>query len=230
MGFKFCFFIFVVFAAPVSGQADTTCPKRVGYIEKNTLTLLVLPVMQRVYRDLGCETEFLNLPGRRGILAFNEQMIDAEMIRFRVVEDRYLVPFERGKVPLIQLKSYFWKNPALEEDRTIPFGYVKGIIWQENYAKGKPFNAFYNIESMFKAYNEGQIAGFLASGPAIVTAHDKELISPHPVVVELVKESPLYHYVLADYENFIGKFDKYLETNDPFHYLSLNEYKAVNIN
>jgi len=231
MGFRLYFLlIFILVWAPVGAQAQELCPKRVGYIEKNALTRLVLPIVQDVYSRLGCETVFVHLPGRRGISAFNEERIDAELMRFRLVEDQYLAPFVRGKVPLIQLKSYFWKNPAMVDDHTKPFGYVKGLIWQENYAKGKPFNAFYNTQSMFKAYNTGQIAGFLASGPAITDAHQQQMIKPLPVAVELVKEAPLYHYASSAYRGFMDRFDRYVEANLPFTHISIDQHKVENIN
>lgn len=233
MDFKvhiFISFLVLLLLGAQGAQAQEACPKRVGYIEKNALTRLALPIMQEVYRNLGCETEFVDLPGRRGVLAFNEGTIEAELIRFRLVEDQYLVPFVRGKVPLINLKSYFWKNPAQMDDHRTPFGYVKGLIWQEDYAKGKPFNAFYNTQSMFKAYNAGQIAGFLASGPAIDNAREKKLISPLPIAVELVKEDAIYHYAAAPYQRFMDQFDRYVEDNRPFSHLSIDKHRVVNIN
>lgn len=230
MGFRLFFFVFILCTATGGVQANETCPKQVGYIEKNGLTRLLLPIMQEIYQQLDCQTEFVNLPGRRGIIAFNEGRVDAELIRFRLVEDQYQTPFVRSKVPLFQLKNYFWKNPALQDDSKLPFGYVKGLIWQEEYAKGKPFNAFYNIQSMFKAYNAGQIAGFLASGPAIDDARQENLISPPPLAIELVKEASLYHYTASPYQHFVDRFDQYLETHRPFSHMSVETHRIININ
>lgn len=230
MGFRLFYFMVCLVWIPVNAQASQACPKQIGYLDKNALTDLVLPIVQDVYQKLGCDTEFVNLPGRRGVSAFNEGRTDGELLRLRLVEERYLVPFVRAQVPLIRLKSYFWKNPSMVNDERKPYGYVKGVMWQEKYAKGKPFNAFYNTESLFKAYNAGQIAGFLASGPAIEVAGNKDVLSPAPVAVELVKEAPLYHYVAQPYQHFMDRFDRYVEVHQPLSHLSGVKHKIVKNN
>ncbi|WP_417820646.1 hypothetical protein [Terasakiella sp.] len=194
--------------------AQAFCPERIGYIEKNVLSKLTLPIIRKVYEDLGCSSKFIALPGRRALSSFNQGQIDAEVFRLALVEKKYQRAFLRSQNPVLQLYSYLWVTPDYQETDQRPLGYVKGILWEENYVKGKRFSAFHNTTNLLKAYNSGKIAGFLGSGTAIRSK--KNTLSPPPIPFQQVHNAPLYHYTQEGYDKFIILFDKYLEQHKPF--------------
>ncbi len=196
--------------------AQAFCPERIGYIEQNVLSKLTLPIMRQIYQDLGCSSKFIALPGRRALSSFNKGEIDAEVFRLTLVEKKYQRPFLRSQTPVLQLYSYLWVTPEYEETDQRPLGYVKGILWQEAYVKGKRFSAFHNTTNLLKAYNSGKIAGFLASGTAIRLKTEKNVLSPPPIAFQQVHSAPLYHYTQEGYRKFIILFDQHIEKHNPF--------------
>jgi len=196
--------------------AASPCPARVGYLEGNALTQLVLPIMKDIYQELGCSTRFVQLPGRRSLIAFNKQKIDAELMRLPLAESKYTVAFTRSTYPIFQLYSYLWVNPNKKRVKHLPYGYVKGTLWQERYAKNKNFAAFYNTKNLLRAYNAKQIAGFLGSGTAIRKKIKNNTLHPVPIPIIEANKAPLYHYTQADYKKFLLRLDTYLEKHQPF--------------
>ncbi|WP_188663934.1 hypothetical protein [Terasakiella brassicae] len=176
--------------------------------------------MRQIYQDLGCSSKFIALPGRRALSSFNQGQIDAEAFRLTLVEEKYQRPFLRSHHPVLQLYSYLWVAPDYKETDQRPFGYVKGILWQEGYAKGKRFSAFHNTTNLLKAYNSGKIAGFLASGTAIRLKTEKNVLSPPPIAFQQVHSAPLYHYTQEGYRKFIMLFDQHIEKHKPFAEIS----------
>lgn len=207
--------LFLTLQAPVS-LAAPVCPARVGYLEGNALTQLVQPIMKDIYQDLGCTTRFVKMPGRRSLISFNKKDIDAELMRLPLVEEKYTVAFIRSSRPIFQLYSYLWINPDEERVKHLPYGYVKGTLWQERYAQGKEFAAFYNTQNLLRAYNAQQIAGFLASGTAIKKKIHNNALHPVPVPLIEANRAPLYHYLHDDLKPFVLRLDSYLEEYTPF--------------
>ena len=110
-------------------------------------------IISQVYNDLGCDTAFVPLPGRRGISYFNERVVDGEFYRFKIVEEHYKVEFVRVPVPLFNLTNSIWLHPDKQEKENHPIGYTLGIIWQENYIKESKLDAlrFPNVSKLFDA-------------------------------------------------------------------------------
>jgi len=188
---------------PSASFAAPPCPARVGYLQGNALTQLVLPIMKDIYQELGCATRFVKLPGRRSLIAFNKKEIDAELMRLPLAEKKYTVAFTRSSRPIFELYSYLWLNPDKERVQRLPYGYVKGTLWQERYAENNKFAAFYNTENLLRAYNAQQIAGFLGSGAAIRKKIRNNALHPVPIPIKEANRAPLYHYLQTDYKPFL---------------------------
>lgn len=208
--------LFLTLQTPASFAAPP-CPARVGYLEGNALTQLVLPIMKDVYQELGCSTRFMSLPGRRSLIAFNKKKIDAELMRLPLAESKYTISFSRSARPIFQLYSYLWINPDKERVKHLPYGYVKGTLWQERYVINKNFAAFYNTKNLLRAYNAQQIAGFLGSGTAIRKKIKNNTLHPVPVPIKEANRAPLYHYIQADYKKFLLRLDSYLDCPSSKH-------------
>jgi len=198
----------------IFSPAHAFCPMRVAYLEQNGFSKMALPIMAKIYQDLGCSSQFIELPGRRALASFNNNQIDAELFRSDHVEHEYKRPFLRSKQPIFHLKSYLFTHPTVKNH---PYGYVKGIIWHEKTFTEHKYSAFLNTDSLFKAYNAGKISGFISNQVIIDHKIKNNALSPLPVLAKEMQNVPIYHYTQGGFEKFISLFDQYTKTHHPFN-------------
>lgn len=205
-------------AGPWNGRAsadDIICPKNIVALEGDFLNQWAKTILMDMYRDLGCDTEFSDVPARRGIHYFNTGVVDGEVYRMRQVEKLYERKFLRSGKPLFMLTNSLWLHPELKNSDRYLIGYVGGVVWQENYIKNVQGKSFASSRDMFQAYNRGQIRGFLAANPSVLKLISIGELSPIPERAKVLLDEPLYHYVGGGFEAFIEAFTEKLK-NQPF--------------
>jgi len=213
----FCFFAMTIY--PAYSKPDYACPKRIASIPQDALNQQVSVILQTIYKKLDCETTFIPLPGKRGILEFNMGQVDGEVFRLKVVEKLYTKPFAKSASPLYHLNSSYWINP---NSKNSAIGYSLGIVWQENYMKNQRGISFRDNLVMFHAYNNGRIKGFLASDKTVRTFIKKGVFKIPPVQKENLLSAPIHHYLKAEFNDFMAVFSAYVEEHKPFKALNLS--------
>ncbi len=202
------------------GEEGVTCPKSIAFIARESLSEEIRGKYRQIYIALGCQTEFMRLPGRRGVRAFNEKRVDGEFFRLKRAEAFYERRFVRSSVPLFSLISGVWVNPDLEGTSLFPIGYVLGVVWQEEYMKGRHGLAFHTTEKMYEAYSNGRLSGFLedeyVTGKNIASGK----LLPAPKLKAVVVAEPLYHYLGIEFTPFMMKFSEYIRQNNSFSFIS----------
>lgn len=202
--------------AHAQNPKDYTCPERVAAIQKHDLSYYAMVIIKQTYKELGCETEFVSLPGKRGILSFNRLDVDGEVFRMTMAEKKYTTEFVRSSHPLFISKNYYWGHPNDKIRQSRPIGYSRGVVWHEEYMQDKKGIIFNNYESMFDAYNKGTIGGFLNSDIVVsLKIIDRGFVTS-PVRQEEIITAPLYHYLSAEYADFMEAFSKYYNEHHPF--------------
>ena len=210
--------IMALIAGPWGDKADADeiiCPGNIAAIEDDYLSQWAKNILSGIYGDMGCETVMTDLPPRRGIHHFNNGKVDGELYRLRQVEKLYTRKFQRSGMPLFRLSNSLWLHPKLKNNERYLIGYIGGVVWQENYMKGRPGKAFASSQKMFQAYNKGQIKGFLAADPSVQIKIKNSQLTPVPEKGKVLLEEPLYHYVGEEFGAFINAFTQKLESH-PF--------------
>ncbi len=198
------------------GEEDTDCPQRVAVVDKSELSKQAAKIIQKIYTVLGCNTEFVYLPGRRGLILFNHHKIDGELFRLERAESLYEVDFVKSETPLFHTSFSLWAHPDKNLRQEEPIGYLLGIVWQEQYNPGNRKKSFNSPQKMYHAYNLNILGGFLSTGHDI-EATIKRGVFPTPPYEELkIASPPLYHYLSKDYAPFMKRFSNYLVTHKPF--------------
>lgn len=214
-------FVLYLCIQPIYAQDKITytCPATIASIDKHDLSVLVTGIMKNIYKELGCDTNFIALPGRRGIQSFNSGKIDGEVFRLKIAEKLYESGFLSSKTPLFISNNSLWTNPN-NINRAI--GFSIGVIWQEEYMEGKAGIAFSNYKKMFDAYNRGSISGFLNNDIIIAIKNNQKSLKPIPVNQKKLLSEPLYHYLKPEYKAFMDVFDQHLIEKKPFLNLKRN--------
>ena len=210
------FIIFAVSPALAEMPSSVACPKRVAAIEGSILPESINLIIIDIYRQLGCNTVIVSTPSRRGIAGFNSGKFDGEMYRGPIIESRYTVKFVRSETPMIVTTNSLWLTQNEDILQTRPLGYLLGVVWQEEYMKGRNALSFHDANSILKAYNSGAISGFTISDLAILAKINQGAVSSVPIRSEILSSFPLYHYLNKQYAPFMTKFSNYLIQNDPF--------------
>ncbi|MBO6808499.1 hypothetical protein [Thalassospira sp.] len=201
-------------------QPKDECPKRLGIVINDRLSNYIATILSGIYEDLGCPIELIDLPGRRGFVAFNNGRIDGELFRLPVGAAHYTKPYVRSDIPLIAVTSSLWGMPGskLHSDDTI--GYTIGIAWQEDYLNKNMLrkSGHNDVDDIIQHYNSGTFDRFLAEDSTIdlmITegAFAKDRI---PVRIELLEDGPLYHFLAAEFSPFMERFSNYLSEHQPF--------------
>ena len=63
-------------------------------------------IIIHIYRELGCKTQFLELPARRSLLNFNSGKFDGLMIGLKDKKKMLIRKFLPTKEPVLGIKSY----------------------------------------------------------------------------------------------------------------------------
>lgn len=202
-------------------KAATYCPDSVGQIENSKLTDAAQKVFTKLYAELGCSTPFISLPGKRLLHAFNQGKVKGEALRFPIIEQHYTKDFIRSKIPLITSTNAIWQHPDQAIAKVKPLGTVLGIIWQEKYQE-KLINAglkaiqYHSYQQVFDAYNRGTIGSFLIESSSFNLVKKKSSLSPMPIMGEVINTSKLYHYLAAEYSDFMRDFSALAQTSKAF--------------
>jgi len=199
---------------PAYSKPPYACPKRIALIEGNDLAENASSIIQKIYKILGCETVFVELPGKRGIVEFNRGKIDGELIRLSIVEKLYTVPFIRSSRPLFTLPHSLWVHPNAPIHAT---AYLLGVIWQRNYMEEKENGiSFPSYDAMFEAYNQGKVTAFLANDISVQAWLDENKLKPLPHIKETMSQAPVFHYLSPDFKEFSDVFSDYVAEHKPF--------------
>ncbi len=217
--------IFLTFVLCLSTGAQAKyCPEKIAVISGDPLANGVQGILQSTYHTLGCEIEFVSVPARRGILYFNNRSVDGEIYRLSLVENAYNIPFVRSSVALLYLKNALWENPDREIAQKRPMGYVRGIKWHDEYTASLKGHvnmiSFGSEENMFQAYERGSIGSFLTEKQSVDLLQAQSFFKTSPKMVKVISNLPLYHYLNADYADFMKKFSAYLVAHKPFQALN----------
>ncbi|NIY77258.1 hypothetical protein HED22_16510 [Thalassospira sp. HF15] len=220
------FLLVLCAAAPTPALADNQefkCPQKIAYVENEPMSQKSIVILQKIYADLGCPVQAVKLPGRRGLLHFNEGLVDGELLRAIVNEKNYSRAFVRSSVPLRTISNRLWHNPNAN-DPSAPIAFTLGVAWQEKFVDAdtaksgithKPM--MYNTEK-HEAYANGRITRFLSADTNIQDMIEKGILgdTPAPVIEKTVSVLPLYHYLGAEYAPFMEKFSALVEQTQPF--------------
>ncbi|WP_419902291.1 hypothetical protein [Kiloniella sp.] len=200
-------------------QEGLQCPKRIAVLSDSTLAEISKEILLEVYKDLGCTTAINKFPGRRGIASFNNGSVDGEMYRIKGVEPRYSRNFVRSELPLFTLTGSIWLHPDKGMHESLPTGYVLGLIWNEKYMAGRRGKVFKSLDEVFKAYEEGELGGFLCSDLAVQHRISNNEFAKPPYLGERIMAAPLYHYLGSEFTPFMELFSSYLRSHTPFAHL-----------
>ena len=219
----FRFILLIVACTMISGiwggktyANEMVCPKSIAALEDDILNQWAKSILINLYQEMGCETEFIDVPARRGIHYFNTGIVDGEVYRLRQVEKNYQRPFLRSGVPLFMITNSLWLHPELKNNERYLIGYIGGVVWMENYIKDKHGKHFPNESEMFQAYNKGQIKGFLAAAASVAGPIKKRAFLPLPEKGEVLVEEPLYHYTGGEFGAFMEALTEKLRSH-PFN-------------
>ncbi|MEH6469879.1 MAG: hypothetical protein V7752_01400 [Halopseudomonas sp.] len=106
--------------------AAMACPGSVAVIAGNGLSRSVHETVEVLYRRLGCDTHFIAHPGQRGIVAFNQRLVDGELMRMVAAEPEYQRAFSRSEYPVVELNRALWLHPDTQRYADLPIGYQLG--------------------------------------------------------------------------------------------------------
>jgi len=203
---------------------EIACPQKIAFIQKDSLSTSATNILRKTYYRLGCrQTEFVDLPGRRGIHLFNHQQVDGEVYRLAQAEALYTRKFVRSEEPLFGLTSSLWLHPGETKIKSLGTGYILGVVWMEKHLNGRKSKAFHSAEDMFEAYNAGLISGFLAADFSVGIRMASNELKPSPVHAKTLHDLPLFHYLGKEFAPFMAKFSKVLTADEPFKALSLQK-------
>lgn len=205
---------------PAEAEQNDHCPKRLGMVSNNMMATTTAKVVTDIYQKLGCPVEMVILPARRGFAAFNEGEIDGELFRAPIGSTHYTRAHVRSEQPMFETSQSLWAAPGTELQADLPVGYLIGIAWQEYYLDrtGLPKSGHLHIADMISHYNNGTITRFLAEDSNTKSAieHGDFPADRIPVQVETVAIDPLYHFLGAEFADFMARFSEYVKTHHPF--------------
>lgn len=154
-------------------------------------------------------------------MSFNKQLVDGEMLRLPVIEDKYQRQFIRSSVPILKMYKGVWERPSTIDAEVKVIGYTFGIAWQENYIKENQARfprviKFLSDNELFKAYSNGQISGFLSEDKTISEYARTNGFQPAPFLKEAIEVSHLHHYLGQEYSKFMQDFSNHVREHKPF--------------
>lgn len=207
----------------VRAQDAGVCPKTLAAISENYLSLTSKKILSAIYESLGCPVEVLDYPGRRGVFSFNSLQVDGEILRFEVVESLYTRRFVRSSRPLFFENGHLWLHPDVSLRETLPIGYLFGIVWHENYMKGRRGKVYNSSDDLLNAYQNGEIGSFLYTDFAMNIRVTAGKIQPVPEKGGRIIHAPFYHYLGAEFTPFMIRLSRYLDEHEPFSFMEIPE-------
>jgi len=215
-----CILLAFVSHADANQSPSYKCPTKIAYANSTgPMVRDAITILKNIYRDLGCDTNFVPLPGRRAIRDFNNGLVSGEIFRAEIVEKLYTRNFIRSSIPIFTFNSSIWRHPKKETRNQKPIGFHIGIIWQETYMKDRSGRQFHTSDQIFSAYNKGQLGGFIASNYSVLNKlRNKDLAAP-PYLEEQVFSAPMRHYLHQEFSEFMLAFNQYIKVHSPFRKL-----------
>jgi len=223
--FYLYFLLSFTFPVPLLAGEHIQCPEKLAIIQDDRIVEATISTFKSLYHQLGCYSEFHELPGRRGIVHFNASIVDGEFYRLAIAETKYSRKFVRSAVPLFQLSNELWLHPDQKVRESLPIGYILGVVWQEEYMNKRNGVSFPNSRKMFESYQRGMISGFLASNNPAIDQTERKRLWPAPVPGEVISSLSLYHYLGSEYAEFMKRLSNLLIKKNPFESISLPEKK-----
>lgn len=209
------------FASPLSaGEASVECPKSIAFIATEPLNAAAAETFRQIYSELGCDTKFVGVPGRRGIRSFNEGAVDGELFRLKRAEKAYKREFVRSSTPLFTLHNALWLHPDPSIRDKYPQGYLMGILWQEEYMKRRNKSVFHDAEIMHETYRNGRLGGFLGTHYTVRSMASRGRLTPAPTMGKIIVSEPLYHYLSAEYAPLMARFSDIVRERNPFSFIN----------
>lgn len=198
---------------------DYRCPKTLAAIKGDPLSQKATEIFRKVYAKLGCPIKITPLPARRGVLHFNQNLVDGELFRLPLIEPHYINPIARSNEPLFKLTNGLWgRHKSIDPNNNI-VGYVKGIAWHDDYLKKHPSTktvAFASDDQAIAAYFRKSIDFFLSEKQTVTLYLISHGNKRPPYLVQEISALPLYHYLNADYAPFMTAFSKYIKEQKSF--------------
>ncbi len=198
-----------------TGAASAYCPERIATIEGTPMNTALLPVMEDLYGQLGCQLTTVAFPGRRGVAAFNAKRVSGELFRLPVIEPSYQTEFVRSAAPVFHFQEALWLHPSRHLDRTSKIGYVIGLKWQETFAKNNAarhqFVKYSSSRELFSDYEHGLLDGFLSGPLQVETQLKDKVFSKRPEMALFIRKTPVYHYLDSRYATFMADLSRIIK-------------------
>ncbi len=211
-----CFF--AIWSVNATRGFGYECPKTVGYAAGSLFAGEVVQVYHTIYKNLKCNTQFVPLPPKRILVHFNNGMLEGDIFRLELIEKHLQVPFVKSHVPLFHVSGYLYQNMTVKNAKERPFGYLRGVQWQKEYAQKHPKNSMVinDEESLFLQYRSGVLKRFLSGAFRVNHRIQEGFFDVPPVAVEKIFTQPLWHYLHADYADFMKAFSDYVTKHKSF--------------
>jgi len=184
-------------ALPVRAE-PLPCPSRLSVVLEDAVHLAVAARLRRLYATLGCpDVVFVEMPGRRGIAAFNAGAVDGDIGRLQIAEAEFTRPFVRTGQPVAVTVGRLWSRRTQDAGPEAGnFGYVLGVLWQERIGRAHGGIVFHGESELFAAYQGGRIDRFLAGDERVGLAlSDGRLAERPPGAGPVLESAPMYHYL-----------------------------------
>lgn len=199
----------VFVAAPAAAsEARLACPREISFIEKLPIAETVLDLLRSLYAEIGCDTQFTAYPGRRSVLMFNAGKIDGQFARLPIIEADYRRAFLRSALPVNEARAIVWQRSYSHVGDAKPIGYTIGVKWQDAYdVREDATRGFYSTVEKIRAYENGAIDRFIETDQNVELLVAEGVLKRRPDPVTVIKEFRAFHYVGAEFSEFMERFD-----------------------
>lgn len=210
--------VYLLLSQAAFGATDNPqwrCPDSIAVIEGEDISQRVLKRLEPIYRQLGCDTQFIQMPGQRALVGFNQGVVDGELVRIHSTASEYQRPYSRSSVAVVEVQSALFVHP--QQQTTLPIGFQLGVVWQKRYASQLDNTLqMYSAAELCEAYNSGSIRGFLSNYFSVDELVNRKQLNPMPVIDKKLPSYPLYHYLGAEYEPLMQQISQRLaHPSDP---------------
>lgn len=179
------------------------CPHKLSTISQNLLPKEVGSLLQQAYQDIGCTIIIEPVPGRRGIMHFNNAVSDGEVMRLSVVEPSYTRAFARTAQPLFEIQNAVWRRKNASKNDAQIYGFTLGIKWTEIHSQYDPENREYvpfsHQSDLLNALNSEKILGYLSSSQGITLRAEAGLLKFPMIMEQEISRLPVFHYVATEF-------------------------------
>lgn len=209
-------------------EIKNDCPDEIATISESVLALAGQKIIHSIYKELGCEIAFEPLPARRAFVAFNQYTVDGELYRLPIIEKN--IP---GLLCVLMylsllLSTHYGDIQSLILYPVCPLGIYGGILWQEEYMKGRRAKIFNSFEDLLTAFNNEEVGSFLSADFSISFYQNQKGFKVRPIKSKEIGKADLYHYLGAEFEPFMKRFSNFLVENPTFSEMIIPDGIFVN--